>query len=107
MTDDFEAEPVPLRDDATGARRRSVERTDVDALLAILRQIMTAGRCELPAAASGEVLERWEDEEHVYFGADLPDNCMDADISIHDGILMIRLEKVLEASTFERAAHRT
>jgi hypothetical protein len=94
MAENSETEPVPPRGGGAGARPRGVERSDVDLLLAILKRIMTASRCEVLATAGGETLLRWEDDEHVYFGAELPDNRMDADISIHDRTLMIRLEKV-------------
>jgi hypothetical protein len=93
VTEYFETEPVPPRGDAAGTRPRGVDRSDVDLLLAILKRIMTAVRCEVPAAANGEALRRWEDDDHVYFEAELPDNRINADINIHDRTLMIRLEK--------------
>jgi hypothetical protein len=104
MTEDSRTEPVPSRGDAAGAYPRSVERTDVDALLTILERIMAAGRPGVRPAASGEILRRWEDEHYIYFGARLPDNGRNVDINIHDGTLMIRLEKAPEEAGFEQAA---
>ena len=37
---------------------------------------------------------RWEDDEHVYFEATLPDiPAQDVEVSVHDGRIMIRIEK--------------
>jgi hypothetical protein len=36
---------------------------------------MTTGRSEVPATAGGEALRRWEDDDHVHFGAELSDRC--------------------------------
>ena len=94
MAEYSETEPLPPRGDVAGTRRRGVERSDVDLLLAILGRIMTAGRSEVPAAASGEALRRREDDDHLHFQAELPGNRIDIDINIYNRILMIRLEKV-------------
>jgi hypothetical protein len=98
MTGSQRIDPSPFRADASGTLARTVDRTDLHALLAILRRIMEACRNDLHPAADREGLGRWEDDHYVYFGARLSDSGRDVDINVHDGRFMVRLTKLPEDS---------
>jgi hypothetical protein len=98
MTVSQETEPAPSRGEASGARARNVEGTDLHDLFKILGRIVAACLCDGSPAAAPEGLERWEDEDYVYFGGRLPDAGQDFDINIHGDQFMGRLEKRLEPS---------
>jgi len=98
MTGSQRSDPSPFRADASGTHAQTVDRTDLHALLAILRRIMAACRNDVHPAVDRESLGRWEDDQHVYFGARLSDSGRDVDINVHDGRFMVRLAKLSEDS---------
>jgi hypothetical protein len=86
----------PRGKDTPGDHAGDADRTDVDALLLILEQILAAC-CHKPRPGlDAGSLERWEDEHYVYFGARLHDTGRDIDINVHDGLLHVRLKKAPE-----------
>jgi hypothetical protein len=98
MTVSRKTEPAPSHGEASGAHARDVDGTDLHALITILGRIVAACQCDRGPAADPEGLERWEDEDYVYFAGRLPDAGQDFDINIHRGQFMGRLEKRLGAS---------
>ena len=93
MTKSSKSEPVPSFDDASDGSAGNIDREDLQVILTILRLISAAGRGDPLHPEHRAGLESWEDDSYVYFGADMPDAGRDIDINVHEGQLMVRLEK--------------
>jgi hypothetical protein len=102
MTGSQRSKPAPFRADPAGAHARSVDRTDLHALLAILGRIMAVCRNDLLPATDRESLRRWEDDHYVYFEDRLLNIGRDVDINVHEGRFMARLTKLADSSGLER-----
>jgi hypothetical protein len=82
----------------SGTHARSVDGTDLSALLAILGRVMAVCNDDLDHKSDRESVGRWEDDHYVYFGACLPGTGRDIVISVHEGRFMVRLAKLAEDS---------
>jgi hypothetical protein len=85
--------PVSPPSYTPGARLRAADRPDSDDLRRIVQHILAACLKDQPPDANRVDPERWEDEEYVYFGARIADPGRDVDINVHEGWLLVRLEK--------------
>ncbi len=87
--------------DASRAHARTIDGTDLHAVIAILGHIMAACRDDLLPAVDRDEVGRWEDDHYVYFGACLPELARDIDMNVHQGRFMVRLAKLAEDSDLD------
>ncbi len=63
-------------------------------LARLLSSLDAAGRGDTEANPDDSRLARWEDEDYLYFEVTLPAHGLrDVDIAVHDGRVLIRIER--------------